>query len=125
MFFNAIFAALFLFDNQKSAAVYFGSVYRTSLAVLTTRNLLNDFSTLTALLTEPQKQHENTKIQFQNKNIVQEAILKISEYHSLFLTTELHDETGQKLRYVHVFLLDFKKLAFEILGFKKSEIVLY
>jgi len=62
MFLNAILAALFQFDNQKSTAVYFGSVYRTSLAVLTTRNLLNDFSTLTTLLTGPQKQHENSHI---------------------------------------------------------------
>jgi hypothetical protein len=61
MFFNAILAALFLFDNQKSTAVYFGPDNRTSLAFLTTRDLLNDFSSLTTLLTRPQKQHENSR----------------------------------------------------------------
>jgi len=59
MFLNAILATLFLFDNQKRTAVYFGSIYRTSLGILDTRNLLNDFSTLTTLLMEPQK-HENS-----------------------------------------------------------------
>jgi len=58
---NAILATLFLFDNQKRTAVYFGSAYQTSLGVLVTRNLLNDSSTLTTLLMEPQK-HENSHI---------------------------------------------------------------
>jgi hypothetical protein len=63
MFLNVILATLFfLFDNQKSTAVYFGSAYRTSRAVLTTRNLLNDLSTLTTLLTGSQKQHEISHI---------------------------------------------------------------
>jgi hypothetical protein len=81
MFLNAILAALFLFDKQKSTAVYFGSAYRTSIAVLTTRNLLNDFSTLTALLMGSQnnmKTHTSTKIQVPNKNIVQEVTENLS-----------------------------------------------
>jgi len=91
MFLNAILAALFLFDNQKSTTVYFGSVCRTSLAVLTARNLLNDFSALITLLTRPQKQHENSHI-YENSAPppkVQEVILKLSQSPLSFLNKRI------------------------------------